>query len=207
MKVRNIILGLALGVVLAVGVGASAHVSAANGDTPNCKVILAGKRGEGFVKGTNDKGDTVSIGFKIEGDDKCIKDIVFASFIVPHPAGNPFPVEDQVLFDFTRLREITPGTYNMTVNVPKCFYQVDLSLGAKPTGKNGHLPLDEPGSMLNATLGGDGLQCAPPITPTATSTTPTTLVNTGSGNIAGLFAIVTVAGALGYRTVVLRRMR
>ncbi len=211
MKMRNIILGIAsLGMVLAIGVSASAHVSAANGDTPNCKFIYEEGQHKGFTTGTNEKGDTVSVNVIVEGDSNCHKDFVFASFEIPNAAGNPYPLENQKLFDFVQLPGAKPGTYKMTVNVPKCFYQVDLALGMKPTGTNGHLPI-EPGRMLNAKLGGNGVCTTPtpPATPVTTqpTTTPTTLINTGAGNIAGLFAIVTVAAALSYRTVLVRRMR
>ncbi len=53
----------------------------------------------------------------------------------------------------------------------------------------------------------------PPVTPpstppatTTTTTTPTTLVNTGPGDVFGAFAAVSVAGALGYRLYLGRRL-
>ena len=53
----------------------------------------------------------------------------------------------------------------------------------------------------------------PPSTPPQTTppqttppTTPTTLVNTGPGDVIGIFSAVTVAGALGYRIYLSRRL-
>lgn len=45
----------------------------------------------------------------------------------------------------------------------------------------------------------------PPVTPPAV-VKPTRLVNTGPGEMLGLFAVVTVAGAFGYRTLLSRRL-
>lgn len=48
----------------------------------------------------------------------------------------------------------------------------------------------------------------PPVTPPTTPTQPkpTTLVNTGAGDVAGLFAVVAVAGAFAHRLFVSRRL-
>lgn len=48
----------------------------------------------------------------------------------------------------------------------------------------------------------------PPVTPPTTPTQPkpTTLVNTGAGDVAGLFAVVAAAGAFGYRLFLGRRL-
>lgn len=46
----------------------------------------------------------------------------------------------------------------------------------------------------------------PTTTSTTTSTPPTTLVNTGPGDVIGAFSAVTVAGALGYRLYLGRRL-
>lgn len=52
--------------------------------------------------------------------------------------------------------------------------------------------------------------CTPPVTPPSTPpttpATPTTLVNTGPGDVIGAFSAVTVAGALGYRLYLSRRL-
>ncbi len=48
----------------------------------------------------------------------------------------------------------------------------------------------------------------PPVTPPSTppTTPPTTLVNTGPGDVIGAFSAVTIAGALGYRLYLSRRL-
>ncbi len=47
----------------------------------------------------------------------------------------------------------------------------------------------------------------PPTTPpTTTTTTPTTLVNTGPGEVAALFAVAMIAGTIGYRQYLSRRL-
>lgn len=46
----------------------------------------------------------------------------------------------------------------------------------------------------------------PPTPPTTPPAAPTTLVNTGPGSDAAIFAVVTVAGALGYRLYLSRRL-
>ena len=55
--------------------------------------------------------------------------------------------------------------------------------------------------------------CPPPVTPPstppstpATPAAPTTLVNTGPGDVAAAFAVVTAAGAMGYRLYLSRRL-
>ncbi len=182
-RVRNIILALALGVVLATGVRAVVH--AAPGDTPTCKYIPQADLGKGFTKGSNSKGDTISTTVGVQGDSNCRKDFVLASFIVPHQGGNPYPLEDQKLFASATLQNVASGpngmmaTYSLTVNVPKCFYQVDLALGTNPTGPGGHLPY-EPGRLLNAYLGGQGLDCGtkpPPPSTGACSSLDVAFVN------------------------------
>lgn len=59
----------------------------------------------------------------------------------------------------------------------------------------------------------DSAKCAtavsfttPPTTPPTTPGTPTTLVNTGAGDVAGIFAATTIAGAIGYRLMLGRRL-
>ncbi len=207
MKIRNIILSLVLGVAVATGVTASAKVYANPGDTPTCKFTEEGL-GKGFVKGTNSKGDTISISFNVEGDANCRKDFVLSAFTVPHKDGNPYPLEDQKLFAAAKLKDAQPGTHTMTVNVPKCFYQVDLALGLNPTGPNGKIPF-EPGRLLNAYLGGHGLKCeatppttpptTPPATPASTTQTVTKLTNTGpSGVVATAMSVAAAAGTAHY---------
>ncbi|MEK7599713.1 MAG: hypothetical protein AAB462_01620 [Patescibacteria group bacterium] len=46
----------------------------------------------------------------------------------------------------------------------------------------------------------------PVVTPPTTPGTPTTLVNTGAGSVAAIFAAATAAGAVAYRTVLARRL-
>lgn len=53
--------------------------------------------------------------------------------------------------------------------------------------------------------------CPPPVTPpttppATTTTTPTTLVNTGPGDVIGAFSAATIAGAIGYRLYLSRRL-
>ncbi len=167
-RTHNLVLGLVLGLALVVGFAVKSHVAASPGDTPTCQFIEQGL-GQGFVKGTNSKGDTISIDFIVRGDSNCHKNFVLAAFTIPHQDGNPYPLEDQMLFGASKLENASPGTYKMTVNVPKCFYQVDLALGLNPTGPNGHLPY-EPGRLLNAYVGGNGLDCAPNPPPPPPST-------------------------------------
>ncbi len=202
MKIRNLVIGLALGVALATGMTASAKVFANPGDTPTCKFTEEGL-GKGFVKGTNAQGDTISIDFKVSGDSNCRKDFVLSAFTIPHKDGNPYPLEDQKLFADAKLKNAKPGTHTMTVNVPKCFYQVDLALGLNPTGPNGHLPF-EPGRLLNAYVGGHGLKCevkTPKTTPTATpasTTHPAELTSTGPSGVAAAALSVSGLSAIGH---------
>lgn len=155
MKIRNLVISIALvGVTLATGLIATAKVEAAPGDTATCKYIPLTDLGKGFTKGTNAQGDTISTRIKVEGDSNCRKDFVLAAFKIPGKDGNPYPLEDQKLFHFSTLKNVKPGTYKLTVNVPKCYHQVDLALGLKPTGPNGQIPY-EPGRLLNAYLGGN----------------------------------------------------
>lgn len=205
MKLRKVLLSTVLGVALAISATGVALAAEAPGNTATCKFVYERDRlGEGFTV----SGNTVSVNVIVTGNETCRKDFVLAAFKIPHDTLTPFPEELQTLFDYTVLRGVGPGTYKMTVKIPDCFYQVDLTLGTNPTGPNGRLPY-EANRMLNSHLGGtqkcvDQPVVTPPVvTPAATTPAPRTLAatrelpKTGPGSVfVSAFSIATISGVL-----------
>ena len=80
----------------------------------------------------------------------------------------------------------TPPTCKQTPNAPQC---------QKPCQFNSQIPASSS-------------KCVPPTTPPTPPTIPaaTVLPNTGAGNVIGLFAAASIAGGLGYRLFLSRRL-
>ncbi|MDQ3123189.1 MAG: hypothetical protein M3Q14_00690 [bacterium] len=194
-----------LGLAFSFGVATTAGASSAPGDTAHCKFIYEKGLGKGFTANKN----TVSVNVIVKGNEDCRKDFVLASFKIPHDTLQPFPVEEQTLFDHTVLRNVRPGTYKMTVKVPNCFHQVDLALGTSPTGPNGRLPYEK-NRLLNAYLGGDK-KCVEetpktPVVPKKPEVKSVkTLPKTGAGSIAAGFVSVSAISGLGYNLIARKR--
>lgn len=205
MNKRKLLIGFGLGVVLATAITTTAHAATMYGDTASCRIVHEFGVGKGFTA----IGNTVSINTIVAGDAKtCRKDVVLASFKVPHDTLTPYPLEDQKLFDYDVIRGVGPGTYKMTVKVPNCFHQVDQAVGKNPTGPNGRLPY-EAGRMRNAYMGGTE-KCekkTPPVTPPVTPPTPpaptpevpAALPKTGPASVAsGVLSVSALSGAAHY---------
>lgn len=222
MKMRNFVIGAALAAAMVVGLASSNQkVQAASpGDTATCKFIYEEGLGKGFTRGFNSNGDPiVSVNVIVSGNAFCRKDFVLASFKIPHATLQPYPVDEQVLFRQTILRNLEPGKYKMSVEVPDCFHQVDLALGTVAADADGH-PFFPPNRLLNAYLGGTKRCVEPPVTPpekperpvrvirevkTVVTKQPESLPKTGFGEAAGIFASVTAAGAVAHRYILGRR--
>ncbi len=122
------------------------------------------------------------------------------------PSANGQPLSQQVVFHSTT-QTLNPGTYQMQIQIPDCFYQVDLVRGTVITQFNGSTYHGENRWLAGKNAGTKVCESTsattPPVTPT--NTTPsvlpasTTLPNTGPGNalLVGL-AATTFAGLLHY---------
>lgn len=209
MKLRKLLLGLGMGIALAGVISAPVSAATPYDDTANCRIVHEFGVGKGFTA----SGNTVSVNAIVAGDSTCRKDIVLASFKVPHETLTPYPLEDQKLFDYAKRRGVGPGTYKMTVKVPNCFHQVDLAVGTNPTGPNGQLPY-EPGRMRNAYMAGTK-KCVdkPPVTPEEPETpeqpkeTPKALPETGPASVIGTAFVVATGSGLAHSFASRRRNR
>lgn len=199
-------LGLFAASVVALTVGKS--VLALNPlDTANCEIgYKASQLGKGFTANSD---NTVSYTVVIKGDASCRKDIVMASFKIPHATLQPYPVEEQTLFAYTTIKDAAPGEYTLKVNVPECFYQVDVARGLNPTGPNGRLPYEDH-RLIDAYLGGkeackDKPVVEKPVVKPAVKETPKVLPETGAGSVVGIVASTTVGAGLAHSLVMRRR--
>lgn len=78
-------------------------------------------------------------------------------------------------------------------------YLTRVTVQFSVNGKNQTASGDKCAAVVNFTS-------TPPSTPPSTPGKPTTLVNTGPGEVAGLFGIATALGAIGYRWMLARRL-
>lgn len=183
-------------------------------DNANCEIgYTASQLGKGF---TANSGNTVSYTVIVKGDANCRKDLVMASFKIPHATLQPYPVEEQTLFDHMVIKDATPGRHTLTVKVPTCFHQVDVTRGTNPTGPNGKLPY-EGHRMIDAYLGGDKVckdepVVVTPTTPvqpavkTVTTVRPAELPKTGLGSLVGIVAGSSVVAGIAHNVYSRRRL-
>jgi hypothetical protein len=139
---------------------------------------------------------------------------------------------DQNLVAFISASNANPGTINDTMSLygDKAFTLQYVAGSAvfthKPNGQNEVTDkLNDTIVGSNGTFLGDIRGCfqysgyvtlkvkvnmpttpTPPVTPPATPAAPTTLVNTGPGEVAALFAVAMIGGTLGYRYFLGRRL-
>jgi hypothetical protein len=144
--------------------------------------------------------------FTVTGDDDCTQTVTLSAWQAPDGVkGQPY--SQQKLVSHVS-GTFGPGTHNLSIQIPDCFYQLDMIPGANPTGPDGSAQYTV-GSLIGSLHGGtQTCEVTPPQTPPQTPETPaapTALPNTGVGSnvvVAGLFATV-----LGTAFAYLRRMR
>lgn len=193
-----------LGVTLSGMAFATANASAATA----CTVKAVGTKnttGNTNSRFTLNGDGTVTAAFTVTGHD-CEQAVTLASWQAPDAIkGRPY--DQQKLYKHVT-GTFGEGTYKLTVQLPDCYYQIDLVTGTSPTGVNG-TPVYETERMLGSLHGGTQ-KCEEtppttpetpttpqtPVTPASTREQPTTLPNTGTGSNILLAALgATVAGA------------
>ncbi len=100
----------------------------------------------------------VSAEFEVKGDANCKQEVTLASWQAPD-ADKGRPYSEQKLFKFVS-GKFGVGKHTLTVELPNCFYQVDLVRGSNPTGIDGG-PVYEEGRMMGSLHGGK-TKCEPP---------------------------------------------
>jgi hypothetical protein len=146
-------------------------------------------------------GSTVSAAVVVTGPSTCQVGATLTTWDAPNP-GKGQPYDQQHLF--AQISKVfTPGNYTMSVALPDCFFQVDLTQGAAANPNVGN---SFPNGTYYGSLHGGTQACTtptPPNTPTppTTPTTPVTpvppavLPNTGPGSdILGVAGITAIAG-------------
>jgi hypothetical protein len=117
--------------------------------------------------------------------------------------------------------QVGTGKHTVSVNLPNCGYQADLVKGQPVDVSTGA----HQNHILAAHVGGNRVACAAkptpkptpntpiptPETPATTVTTvsgeqPTTLVNTGPGDVAAAFVGISALGSAGYHFLIRRRL-
>lgn len=162
------------------------------------------------------KGDRVYIKVVVKGTN-CAKTVTLESWKAPNATdGRPF--KEQVLFRH-KTETFGAGSHLMSVQLPNCFYQVDLIRGSKTMGANGEIKFDSD-RMIGSVHGGNKVctvstpdtpeepeEPETPVTPPTTTTTTTSskatsLPKTGPGSIvAGIFGGISALGTAAHYVV------
>ncbi len=98
----------------------------------------------------------------VDGPKNCSKTVSLAAWRAPNATFKPW--NEQVL-ESSKTRTLTPGEYLMQIEIPKCYFQIDLVHGSDPTGFGGGGAYQE-GRMINSVKGGDKLCTTPTPPPT-----------------------------------------
>lgn len=210
MKIRNIlriaVVTSILSLSMVAGMGTNKAL-AAPGDTATCYFTNAPTNPSEVGQNLAITPTTISTTLVLVGDANCRRDVNLAVWKLPFDTLQVEPFEEQILFDYDSRRGLTPGTYTLTADLPDCFYQADVAVGANPAGPTGRLPL-EPGRMWNAAVGGTKKCEEKKPQPKPTSTKPTTptvvkvvsqpvaLPRTGAGSVVATgLGVATLSGA------------
>ena len=211
--IHGIAVGAFVGVLL---VGALRYVSMsyASNVTPSGCIVnpVTSSNGTGLFHSFSVSGNNVTETFSVKGPTGCSAQVSLVSWRAAYGATSILPFNTQVEVD-GKTGVYKQGTYTLTVKVPDCYYQVDMSIG----------PIPAPGSGANYGNGNvqDFLQagntvCVAPVTVTvaktptptptvvnpavATPQTPTTLVNTGPGAVIIIAVVASISGFLFHTT-------
>lgn len=199
--------------VVSLGSLAFATAPAAAATTTDCTVKAVNTRSATSTPanrfGLNSDG-SVTATFEVSGGANCHQAVTLADWQAPtgkDEKGKPY--NEQKLYKHVS-GTFGVGTHTLTVQLPDCYYQVDLVRGSSPTDANGG-PLYGKSVMMAAFHGGTKacVTPTPPKTPTPPTTTPTptpqtpavpqqptSLPNTGAGSDIFLSALgASVLGA------------
>ena len=179
--------GITAGIVLPMALIGTA--SAASSSTNACAVKLDGKSGESNVAGAGFivSGNTATAKIVVTDPNGC--DVTIADWQAPTgAAGKGMPYDQQTLYKSQTLH-VNKGSQSLTIELPNCYYQVDVLHGTSATGTytNGQPggPIYAAGTLLGSLHGG-ATTCTPVVTPTPVST-PTPVVTPaptgGSGEV------------------------
>lgn len=159
-------------------------------------------------------GNSVDVSVTVSGNDDCEKTVSVASWKFPNPTG--LPLKEQKLFK-TSTQTFGLGTHVINVEVPDCYWQVDLVEGDRPTAADGTAdyqlgePNDETDRLMDAAFGGDK-ECFPtdtpvtgPVTPVPIATSPVTIIPETGNSTPMTIAIFAGLGALVAAGIYLRR--
>jgi hypothetical protein len=213
---RLSIVSVAVTLGIVAGVSAALPLSVSADSTTNCTVTATGKKN---TAGNSDSrftlnGNMATAQVTVTGTD-CNEPVTIVSWQAPDALkGQPYSAQKLFAHNTATL---TSGTHNMSVELPDCFYQVDVVRGTSATDSKGG-PEYKPnggiqilgslhgGTKACETGGGGGSTPTPPSTPVVESTT-TTLPNTGSGSTGIVLAIIsTVVGAFAWNRRQLRKL-
>lgn len=207
--------------VIALGFGAMAFVPArayATGSTNTCTVSSVGKKNTANQADSRFKlnGNKVTATFEVKGNADCKQDVVLASWQAPDgDKGRPY--ELQKLYKYVS-GTFGVGKHTLTVELPDCFYQVDLARGKNPTGPNGSAVYEQ-GRLMGSLHGGTKVCEEPkqpeepktpetPETPTPETPAPAPeMPATGAGSLLGVFAGSSILGAGAHHLIAKRRAR
>lgn len=112
-------------------------------------------------------GNKVDVSVTVTGNNDCEKTVSVASWKFPNPTG--LPLKEQKLYK-TNTQTFGLGTHIISVEVPDCYWQVDLVEGDRPTAADGTAdyqigePNDVTDRLMDAAFGGDK-ECFPKDTP------------------------------------------
>ncbi len=204
-----VIAGVFMAAVAApVVVGTNVLAANNNACTAEAAVPSIGTRIEPNHKFTR-VGNRVYIKVVVKGGKNCEKAVTLESWKAPNGTDGK-PYKQQTLYRFKTLTGLKPGEYRVSVQLPNCFYQVDLIHGTKTMGASSDADIKFDADRVIGSVHGGNQACvnvpdtpdepevpeipATPTTPLA-STTTTSLTKTGPGAIvAGIFTGVSSLG-------------
>jgi len=202
--------------IAAAGQGATGTAAAYgnNSGADSCVLKAVGKKntaGNPDSRWTID-GNKATVQFTLTGTD-CATDVTIASWKAPDGVkGRPY--SEQKLYKYHTTHIATTGsqkaaTGSLSVELPDCYYQVDLVPGASPTDKNGgpqYKAVD--GRPIHASLHGGTQKCEEtPVTPVKPAAHTDELPHTGAGaNLIVVSVAVAVLGAIAHRVVSARKL-
>lgn len=155
------------------------------------------------------KGNRVYIKVVVKGGKNCTKTVTLEAWKAPNGT-DAKPYREQTLYRSKTLTGLKPGEYRMSVQLPNCYYQVDLIHGGKTMGASPDADIKFDSDRMIGSVHGGNQTCvntpdtpdepeAPetPTTPTTpkASSTATSLTKTGpSAIVAGIFTGVSSLG-------------
>lgn len=180
----------------------------------NCSVQAVNlTNGQGYFKSFSVSNNTATATFVVTGDPGCSETVSIAVWQAPYGSSDYQPYSQQK-FISSNSADFTPGTYTISIPLPNCDYQVDLIRGSSVTGPDitanyvypqlidwlqAGSTICEPPVVVSST------ETVPPTTPATPTPQPTTLINTGAGDVIGLFAITVISAAMLHRIYIRRR--